>query len=123
MNKISYELFKTRRNFNPISLFLKKNDLSYDEFCNYFNKINVVAPDFEYFQKVKNFFVSLSNSKESNEEKTIENNEQDLHETNQDLHENNSDQLTEIIIEDVHIQDISTKKQNKKQKNVKKNDN
>lgn len=115
MIKISYELFKTRRNFNPITLFLKKSDLSYDEFCNYFNKINVVAPDFEYFQKVKNFFVSLSNSKETDEE--------DLYKTNQDLHESNSDKLIEIIIEDVHIQDISTKKQTKKQRNVKKNDN
>jgi hypothetical protein len=119
MIKISYELFKTRRNFNPITLFLKKSDLSYDEFCNYFNKINVVAPDFEYFQKVKNFFISLSNSKESFEEKIIENDQQ----ISNEISENNSDQLTEIITEDVHIQDISTKKQTKKQRNVKKNDN
>jgi len=56
MNKISYELFRSRRNFNPIILFQKKNDLTLEEFNQFFESFLVCTPGKEYYEKVKQTF-------------------------------------------------------------------
>ena len=55
--KISYNFFRNRRKFDPRVLFYKNKDLSYEEFCEYFDSKNVYAPDFEYYERVKNSLI------------------------------------------------------------------
>ena len=54
---IKYDLFRSRRNFNPIVLFYKNNDMTYKEFEKYFNDKNVESPGFEYYNRVKTRFL------------------------------------------------------------------
>ena len=63
--KISYNFYRNRKKFDPRKLFYKNKSLSYEEFCKYFDSINVYAPNFEYYKRVKD---SLS-FEENNENK------------------------------------------------------
>jgi hypothetical protein len=53
---ISYNLFRNRTKFNPLSLFFSNNDISYEEFKIYFNSKDIESPDFEYYNRVKDKF-------------------------------------------------------------------
>jgi hypothetical protein len=70
-NNISYELFRNRKKFNPLTLFYNNNELTYEQFKEYFLKINVESPSFEYYEKVKSKFLELTKVEEIKvEEKT-----------------------------------------------------
>ena len=55
-SNISYNLFRNRKKFNPLSLFYKNKDLTYKEFKEYFNSRHVTSPDEDYYNRVKNAF-------------------------------------------------------------------
>ena len=54
---INYDLFRVRRQFNPLILFYQNNDLTYTEFEKYFNDKNVESPGVEYYNRVKARFL------------------------------------------------------------------
>jgi len=56
-SNISYNLFRNRRKFNPLSLFYKNKDLTYEEFKEYFNSRHVTSPDEDYYNRVKQTFI------------------------------------------------------------------
>ena len=58
---INYKLFQSRKKFNPISLFYKKQDLNYKEFVEFLKSKMVDTPGIEYFERVKQEFLKLSN--------------------------------------------------------------
>ena len=58
---INYKLFQRRKKFNPISLFYKKQDLNYKEFVEFLKSKMVDTPGIEYFERVKQEFLKLSN--------------------------------------------------------------
>lgn len=53
---ISYNLFRNRTKFNPLSLFFSNNNISYEEFKEYFNSRDIESPDVEYYNRVKDRF-------------------------------------------------------------------
>lgn len=67
-NYIKYELFRMRRKFNPLSLFYKNNELTYEQFKEYFDEKSVDAPDILYYNRVKQRFLE----KQKEESKIIE---------------------------------------------------
>jgi hypothetical protein len=71
-NNISYELFRNRKKFNPLTLFYNNNELTYEQFKEYFLKRNVDSPNFEYYEKVKSKFLDLTKTKEKVEEIKVE---------------------------------------------------
>ena len=56
MNLINYELFRQRKKFNPIRLFERNENLTYEIFCNFFESRFVIPPDTKYFLRVKEEF-------------------------------------------------------------------
>lgn len=56
-SNISYNLFRNRKNFNPLVLFYQNKDLTYQEFKEYFNSRYVTSPDIEYYNRVKQAFL------------------------------------------------------------------
>jgi len=56
MNLINYEIFRQRKNFNPLRLFERNEKLTYEMFCNFFESRLVIPPDIKYFLRVKEEF-------------------------------------------------------------------
>ena len=57
---INYKLFQSRKKFNPVSLFYKKQDLNYEEFVEFLESKMVDTPGIEYFERVKQEFSRLT---------------------------------------------------------------
>ncbi len=53
---IKYSLFQSRKKFNPLSLFHKNNNLTYEEFVMFLENKAVQSPGIKYFNKVKDSF-------------------------------------------------------------------
>ena len=53
---IRYSLFKNRKNFNPLSLFKKNHNLTYEDFVSFLHSRNVETPGEDYFNRVKSAF-------------------------------------------------------------------
>jgi hypothetical protein len=66
---INYELFRQRKNFNPLSLFYKNEDFSYQDFVNFFISRSVNPPDLNYYNRVKKAFEENQNKKVDLEKK------------------------------------------------------
>lgn len=64
MNLINYEIFRQRKNFNPIKLFERNEKLTYEMFCNFFESRFVVPPDTQYYLRVKKAFEENKHLKE-----------------------------------------------------------
>jgi len=62
---IRYNLFKTRKKFNPLSLFNANKNLTYEDFVNFLHSRNVEPPSVDYFNKVKSAFDLESKTKET----------------------------------------------------------
>ena len=60
---ISYSLFRNRTKFNPLSLFFIDNNISYEEFKEYFNTRDIESPNVEYYNRVKDKFKETSDNK------------------------------------------------------------
>ena len=54
---INYKLFQNRRKFNPINLFTKNKDLTYEEFVEFLRSKMVDTPGLAYFERVKAEFL------------------------------------------------------------------
>jgi hypothetical protein len=55
---INYKLFQNRRNFNPLSLFAKNKDLTYEEFVAFLQSKMVDSPGIAYYERVKTAFLN-----------------------------------------------------------------
>jgi hypothetical protein len=55
---INYKLFQSRRNFNPLSLFAKNKDLTYEEFVAFLQSKMVDSPGIAYYERVKTAFLN-----------------------------------------------------------------
>ena len=73
---ISYNLFRNRTKFNPLSLFYNNNELTYEQFKEYFDEKSVEAPDILYYNRVKDKFLEI-NRKTENINTVIEKEESD----------------------------------------------
>ena len=60
---ISYNLFRNRTKFNPLSLFFSNKDITYEEFKLYFNNKDIESPNIEYYNRVKDKFIEVSGNK------------------------------------------------------------
>jgi hypothetical protein len=60
MQRINYQLFRQRKNFNPTVLFKNNLKLSYEEFCKFFIERNVEPPSETYYMNVKRHCESLT---------------------------------------------------------------
>ena len=74
---IKYSIFQSRRKFNPLSLFFKNKDLTYDQFVDFLRSKMVESPGEEYFQRVKSRFEEMI----MQEEKPVEEVKQVVEET------------------------------------------
>lgn len=54
---INYKLFQNRRKFNPVNLFTKNKDLTYEEFVEFLKRKMVDTPGLAYFERVKAEFL------------------------------------------------------------------
>ena len=54
---INYKLFQNRRKFNPINLFTKNKDLTYEEFVEFLRSKMVDTPGLAYFERVRDEFL------------------------------------------------------------------
>ena len=54
---INYKLFQNRRKFNPINLFTKNKDLTYEEFVEFLRSKMVDTPGLAYFERVRAEFL------------------------------------------------------------------
>ena len=50
---MSYDLFRSRRKFNPLTLFYSNSNITYSEFEQFFNNKNVASPGVDYYNRVK----------------------------------------------------------------------
>lgn len=69
MNLINYEIFRQRKKFNPLKLFERNENLTYEMFCNFFESRFVIPPDNKYFLRVKEEF---EKNKVNNEEQVLD---------------------------------------------------
>lgn len=60
MQRINYQLFRQRKNFDPTILFKNNLTLSYEEFSKFFIERNVEPPSEKYYMNVKTHCESLS---------------------------------------------------------------
>lgn len=60
MQRINYQLFRQRKNFDPTILFKNNLTLSYEEFSNFFIERNVEPPSKDYYMNVKTHCESLT---------------------------------------------------------------
>lgn len=60
MQRINYQLFRQRKNFDPTILFKNNLTLTYEEFSNFFIERNVEPPSEKYYMNVKTHCESLS---------------------------------------------------------------
>lgn len=67
---IKYNLFQSRKKFNPVLLFKKDPDITYEKFVSYLNSKQVDSPGEDYFNRVRDHFKSLEKEVESDVEKT-----------------------------------------------------
>lgn len=56
MKLISYEIFRQRKKFNPITLFKQNKNITYEQFKEFFESRLVESPDLNYYMRVKNKF-------------------------------------------------------------------
>ena len=54
---INYKLFQNRKKFNPINLFTKNKDLTYEEFVEFLKSKMVDTPGLAYFERVRDEFL------------------------------------------------------------------
>ena len=54
---INYKLFQNRKKFNPINLFTKNKDLTYEEFVEFLRSKMVDTPGLAYFERVRAEFL------------------------------------------------------------------
>jgi len=54
---INYKLFQNRKKFNPINLFTKNKDLTYEEFVEFLRSKMVDTPGLAYFERVRDEFL------------------------------------------------------------------
>lgn len=73
---ISYNLFRNRTKFNPLSLFYSNKDMTYEEFKVYFNSRDIESPNLDYYNRVKDKFIEI-NIKTENINTVIEKEESD----------------------------------------------
>lgn len=60
MQRINYQLFRQRKNFDPTILFKNNLTLSYEEFSKFFIERNVEPPSKDYYMNVKTHCESLA---------------------------------------------------------------
>jgi len=60
MQRINYQLFRQRKNFDPTTLFKNNITLSYEDFSSFFIERNVEPPSEKYYMNVKNHCESLT---------------------------------------------------------------
>lgn len=72
MKLIKYEIFRQRKNFNPLILFKKNKDITYDQFKEFFESRLVESPDINYYTRVKNKF------NENNDVNVVEENKTEI---------------------------------------------
>lgn len=60
MQRINYQLFRQRKNFNPTVLFKNNLTLSYEDFSKFFIDRNVEPPSESYYMNVKRHCESLT---------------------------------------------------------------
>ena len=65
---ISYNLFRSRKKFNPLSLFARNSNITYEEFELFLNNKNVESPGIEYFNRAKSKYIENTTNKEAEEE-------------------------------------------------------
>tara|TARA_B100000427_G_scaffold322603_2_gene324832 strand:- start:1694 stop:2002 length:309 start_codon:yes stop_codon:yes gene_type:complete len=65
---ISYNLFRSRKKFNPLNLFARNSNITYEEFELFLNNKNVESPGIEYFNRVKAKHIENTTTKEAEEE-------------------------------------------------------
>lgn len=99
MKLIKYEIFRQRKKFNPLILFKKNKDITYDQFKEFFESRLVESPDINYYTRVKNKF--------------NENN-------NVNIVEENKTELNQDIDKDLKCQDESDNKKSFKKQPVRK---
>ena len=62
-NKIKYNIFRLRKNFNIINWLKSATEKSYESFTAYLNNRNILPPSREYFDNALSFYNSLFNNK------------------------------------------------------------
>ena len=62
---IKYNLFQSRKNFNPVLLFKKDPNITYEKFVSYLNSKQVDSPGEDYFNRVRDHFKTLEKEAES----------------------------------------------------------
>ena len=97
---INYKLFQNRKKFNPISLFNKKKDLTYKEFVEFLESKMVDTPGVEYYERVKQEFLKITN----------------------DIKEKVEEVKQEVIEVKEEIKKIETSRQKRRSKRTKKTD-
>ena len=55
-NKIKYNIFKSRKNFNIINWIKNAPEKTYNSFLSYLNKRNISPPNSDYFNKALYFY-------------------------------------------------------------------
>jgi len=110
---IKYSLFKSRKNFNPLSLFYKNHNLTYKDFVSFLHSRNVESPGEDYYKKVKIDFDLKTKSKKENKEF------QDIKETISITDNDVIEEQKNVIDEEPVIEEIKikSKKRKKNEKN------
>lgn len=62
---IKYSLFQSRKKFNPVLLFKKDPNITYEKFVSYLNSKQVDSPGEDYFNRVRDHFKSLEKEVET----------------------------------------------------------
>ena len=68
---ISYSLFKNRKKFNPLSLFKDNENITFEEFKEFFNSRNVNSPDILYYNNVKHEFLKQKEALKINNKEVL----------------------------------------------------
>lgn len=68
---IKYKIFRRRKNFDPIILFKRKNDLTYEEFVSILENKGAMSPGEPYFKKVKEHFEKTSKPEKTQEKPEV----------------------------------------------------
>lgn len=106
---INYEVFRQRKKFDPLILFKKNPNLTYNDFKEFLNNRLVEAPDVSYYKRVKKAF-----EKTQNENNVItENVSDELVDINNIINEETLENKTE---ENPSVSPSLNTKQNKRRK-------
>ncbi len=60
MRKINYDLFRTRKNFKPLTLFNRNPRLTFEEFEDFFDQRMVESPGKDYYLRVKSHYEKIN---------------------------------------------------------------